>query len=117
MSDWHGGLLQRPSLGPRADRADPYDGFSPLFVEQEQGLQAHFAERSARNADEVCTFVLTVYGQSYSPSSPAKLMCRLGFEYNKPLLLPAQADEAKQAALIARYEALTAWLGASCAKG
>ena len=33
-------------------------------------------------------------------------MRRLGFEYKKPQLLPAQADEAKQAAFIASYEAL-----------
>ena len=36
----------------------------------------------------------------------ARLMRRPGFEYKKPLSLPAQADEARQAAFIAMYEAL-----------
>jgi len=84
-----------------------------LSVEQEQVLQAHFAEHPARNSDEVCAFVLTEYGQSYSPSGAAKLMRRLEFEYKKPKLLPAQADEAKQAAFIAQYEALMTGLGAN----
>ena len=33
-------------------------------------------------------------------------MGRLGFVYKKPQSLPAQADEAKQAAFITKYEAL-----------
>ena len=33
-------------------------------------------------------------------------MRRLGFVYKKPRTLPAQADEAKQAAFIAKYETL-----------
>jgi hypothetical protein len=33
-------------------------------------------------------------------------MGRLGFVYKKPQLLPARADEVKQAAFIAKYEAL-----------
>ena len=39
-------------------------------------------------------------------------MRRLGFAYKKPQLLPTQADEAKQAAFIARYEALMNGLAA-----
>ena len=39
-------------------------------------------------------------------------MGRLGFVYKKPQSLPAQADEAKQAAFIAKYEALMMGLGA-----
>ena len=39
-------------------------------------------------------------------------MRRLGFEYKKPLSLPAQADEAGQAAFIAMYEALLSGSGA-----
>ncbi|MCP3971727.1 MAG: IS630 family transposase [Rhodobacteraceae bacterium] len=84
-----------------------------LSVEQERVLKAHFTEHPARNVDEVCANVLAEYGQSYSPSGAAKLMRRLGFEYKKPQLLPAQADEAKQAALIAQYEALMTGLGAN----
>jgi hypothetical protein len=40
-------------------------------------------------------------------------MRRLGFMYKKPRSLPAQADEARQAAFIARYEALMTGLEAN----
>ena len=77
-----------------------------LTVDQEQAVKDHFSEHPALNVDEVCAHILSCYGESYSPSGGAKLMHRLGFEYKKPRLLPAQADEAKQAAFSARYEAL-----------
>lgn len=77
-----------------------------LSVEQERATQAHFTEPSARNADEVCAYILTEHDQSYSASGAAKLMRRLGFIYKKPQSLPAQTDEIKQAAFIAQYEAL-----------
>jgi transposase len=83
-----------------------------LSVVQEQALKAHFTEHPARNVDEVCAYVLAECGQSYSPSGAAKLMRRLWFAYKKPQLLPAQADEAKQAAFIAQYEALMNGLAA-----
>lgn len=73
-----------------------------LSAQQEQALKAHFAEHPARNADEVCAYILTQYAQSYSPSGAARLMARLGFEYknqngcppkrmkpSRPRLLPA----------------------------
>jgi transposase len=84
-----------------------------LPVECEQALSAHFTEHSARSADEICAYILAEYGQSYSASGAARLMRRLGFEYKKPQLLPAQADEAKQAAFIAQYEALMTGLAAN----
>ncbi len=83
-----------------------------LSVTQEQGLKARFTENPARNVDEVCAYVPAEYGQSYSSSGAARLMRRPGFEYKKPRLPPAQADEVKQAAFIAMYEALMSGLGA-----
>ena len=83
-----------------------------LSLEQERATQAHFTEHSARNADEVCAYILAEHGQSYSSAGAAKLMRRLGFVYKKPRTLPAQADEAKQAAFIAKYETLMMGLGA-----
>jgi transposase len=83
-----------------------------LSLEQERATQAHFTEHSARNADEVCAYILAEHGQSYSSAGAAKLMRRLGFVYKKPQSLPAQADEAKQAAFISKYETLMMWLGA-----
>ena len=72
-----------------------------LSVTHERALKAHFAKNPARNVDEVCAYVPAEYGQSYSSSGAARLMRRLGFEYKKPRLLPAQANEVKQAAFIA----------------
>ena len=83
-----------------------------LSLEQERATQAHFTEHSARNVDEICAYILAAYGQNYSSAGAAKLMRRLGFVYKKPQSLPAQADEAKQAAFIARYEALMTGLEA-----
>ena len=77
-----------------------------LSLEPERATQAHFAEHFARNADEVCAYILAEHGHSYSSAGAAKLMRRLGFVYKKPRTLPAQADETKQAAFIAKYEAL-----------
>ena len=50
-----------------------------LSVEQERATQAHFTEPSARNADEVCAYILAEHDQSYSASgaplsSPQPLM-------------------------------------------
>ena len=81
-------------------------------LEQERATQAHFTEQSARNADEVCACIVAEHGQSYSSAGAAKLMGRLGFVYKKPQSLPARADEANQAAFIAKYEALMMGLGA-----
>lgn len=69
-------------------------------------LKEHFTSNPASSADEVCAYILAEYGQSYCASGAAKLMHRLGFVYKKPQSLPAQADEAKQEAFIAAYEAL-----------
>ena len=48
-----------------------------LSLEQERATQAHFTEHSARNADEVCAYILAEHGQSYSSAGAAKLMRRL----------------------------------------
>lgn len=83
-----------------------------LSVAQEQALKAHFTECLAQNVDQVRAFVLSEHNLTYSRSGAAKLMARLGFEYKKPKLLPAQANEAQQAAFIAQYEALISGLAA-----
>ncbi len=80
-------------------------------MEQETSLKSHFTKNHARNAHEVCAYILAEYGQSYCPSGAAKLMHRLGFTYKKPQSMPAQADEAKQEAFITHYETLMTQLG------
>ena len=82
-----------------------------LSVAQEQALTVHFTNNPASSADEVCAYILAEYGQNYCTSGAAKLIHRLGFVYKKPQSLPAQADEAKQEAFIAYYEALMTGLG------
>ncbi|MCP4073804.1 MAG: IS630 family transposase [Hyphomicrobiales bacterium] len=82
-----------------------------LFAAQETALTEHFTNNPASSADEVCAYILAEYGQSYCTSGAVKLMHRLGFVYKKPQSLPAQADEAKQEAFIAYYEALMTGLG------
>ncbi len=77
-----------------------------LTEEQEQALKARFVEHPARTADEVCVYGLAGFGEACTSSGAVRLMRRLGFEYKKPHLTPSQADEAEQAAFIAKYEAL-----------
>lgn len=83
-----------------------------LNAEQEQAVKAHFIEHPARNADEICEYISKRYGQTYSAAGAAKLMRRLGFEYKKPALLPAQADEVKQKEFISNYNDLVTGLAA-----
>ena len=82
-----------------------------LSVAQEEELKVHFSDTAPRNTDEVRAHILAQYGQRYCSSGAAKLMRRLGFEYTKPQVLPARADEAEQKAFIAAYEALMMGLG------
>lgn len=83
-----------------------------LSAEQETAVKAHFSDNRARSVDEVCAHILAKYNRIYCVSGAAKLMRRLGFEYKKPQSLPSQADEAMQAAFIAKYAALITGLGA-----
>ena len=55
-----------------------------LSFEQERATKAHFTERFGQNAYEVCDYILTEHGQSYSSPRAAKPMGRLGFVYKKP---------------------------------
>lgn len=82
-----------------------------LLLTQEKALTEHSTRNPASSADEVCAYILEEYGQNYCSSGAVKLMHRLGFVYKKPQSMPAQADEAKQEAFIATYEALMTGLG------
>ena len=77
-----------------------------LSEAQEAELSAHLSERLYRDTGEVAGHIRSAYGVIYSHSGLIKLMHRLGFEYKRPKSLPAQADEAKQAAFIKGYEKL-----------
>ncbi len=77
-----------------------------LSWEQEAELSAHLGARLYRDTGEVASHIQASYGVRYSHSGCLKLLHRLGFEYKRPESLPAQANEAKQAAFIAGYETL-----------
>ena len=77
-----------------------------LSREQEAELSAHLGARLYRDTGEVAAYILAYYGVTYSQSGCIKLLHRLGFEYKRPKSLPAQADEAKQAAFIEAYDKL-----------
>jgi hypothetical protein len=48
-----------------------------LSIVQENKLKVHFSDSPARNADEICAYILAEYGQSYCALGAAKLMRRL----------------------------------------
>ncbi len=77
-----------------------------LSQAQEAELSAHLGARLYRDTGAVAACIQATYGVTYSHSGCLKLMHRLGFEYKRPKSLPAQADEAKQAAFIEGYEGL-----------
>ncbi len=77
-----------------------------LSREQEADLSAHLGERLYRDTGEVAAHIAATWGVIYSHSGCIKLMHRLGFEYKRPESLPAQADEAEQAAFIEAYDKL-----------
>ena len=77
-----------------------------LSAAQETELTAHLADRVYRDTGEIAAYIRARFDVAYSHSGAIKLMHRLGFAYKRPASLPAQADEAKQAAFIAHYEKL-----------
>ena len=83
-----------------------------LSAAQEAELSAHLAGRVYRDTGEIAAYIRTRFDVIYSHSGCIKLMHRLGFAYKRPTSLPAQADEAKQAAFIAHYEKLQRRLAA-----
>ncbi len=84
-----------------------------LSQAQEAELSAHLGERLYRDTGEIAAYIRATYGATYSHSGCIKLLHRLGFEYKRPESLPAQADEAKQAAFIETCETLLRGLAMS----
>lgn len=77
-----------------------------LDREQETALKVHLAANPPRSTNEVRDHIRRIYEQEFSRSGAIKLMARLGFEYRKPVPLPAVANEAAQEAFIREYETL-----------
>ena len=83
-----------------------------LSREQMAELSARLGERLMRDSGEVAAYIAARWGVVYSPSGCLALLHRLGFEYKRPESLPACSDEARQAALISRYDQLLNGLAA-----
>ena len=81
-------------------------GQSRLTTDQETTLCSWLEGRFCRSTKEIRAHITAEFDVGYSHSGCLKLMSRLGFEYRKPKALPRVADEAEQAAFIARYEDL-----------
>jgi transposase len=77
-----------------------------LTQAQESELSTYFSAHLPRDTHEVRDHIRRTYGQYFSKSGAIKLMHRLGFEYNRPKGLPAEADEDAQRAFIEAYETL-----------
>ena len=78
----------------------------PLSLAREEALKQHFTEHPPRIVHEIRAHILAAYDQSYSASGTARPMRRLGFAYNKPIALCAQAGPERQRTVIDWYEAL-----------
>tara|TARA_R110001583_G_scaffold186667_1_gene347497 strand:- start:35461 stop:36270 length:810 start_codon:yes stop_codon:yes gene_type:complete len=83
-----------------------------LTAHQEAALSAWLDERFCRSAQEIRAYIASEFGVRYAHSGCLKLLRRPGFEYRKPKPLPRVADEEKQAAFSALYEALLNTLAA-----
>src|SRR3989338_448161 len=79
---------------------------SALNAEHSSKLIAHLEEHTYLHAKNICAYVLKEYGVEYTVSGMIKWLERKGFRYKKPHGVPAKADQQKQAAFIAMYEAL-----------
>jgi len=88
------------------ERFDWKGGKAYLSKIQEAELAGYLAQNMARDTNEVRDYIRRTYGQYFSRSGAIKLLHRLGFEYSRPKLLPAEADEDKQRDFIEKYEAL-----------
>ena len=81
-------------------------GQSRLSQAEETELTVWLRENLCRDTKEVRAHIGNKYDQTYSHSGCIKLMHRLGFEYVKPMRVPAVADEEKQREYIENYKQL-----------
>lgn len=73
---------------------------------QEEELSTALRDNPMRNTNEIRAHIREVYKQEYSRSGCIKLLHRLGFDYKKPVQMPAQADVEEQKEFIAMYQQL-----------
>ena len=81
-------------------------GQTRLSQAEETELIAWLRENPCRDTKEVRVHINNKYDKGYSHSGCIKLMHRLGFEYARPVRVPAVADEENQREYIKNYEQL-----------
>lgn len=75
---------------------------------QRQALDQHLHEKLYLTAKEIAHYVEQTWGVSYSESGITQLLCRMGYVYKKPKLVPGKADTGKQRVFVECYEKLKA---------
>ena len=89
------------------DEAVRRAGSARLFEPGARGWAfSSVGERLMRDGKEMAAYIAATWGVIYGHSGCVALLHRLDFEYKRPESLPAQADEARQAAFIATHEPL-----------
>lgn len=90
----------------------PENGGSQSHLDdtQTEKLIAHLEEKTYLHVKEICAYVKTAFGISYSISGMTQWLRAHGFRYKKPHGVPAKADAEKQAAFIEQYNELKATL-------
>lgn len=94
-------FLQEAKLKPENGGSEP-----KLDNKQTQELLAHLDNNLYVDVRDICDYVWTNFGESYSRSGMTQWLGRNGFSYHKPAAAPAKADAEKQKAFIAAYEKL-----------
>lgn len=77
-----------------------------LNVSQAASLKNHLREKTYLYVKDICAYVKSTYGKTYSISGMTKWLQANGFRYKKPHGVPAKADDEKQSAFIDYYESL-----------
>ncbi len=75
---------------------------------QTQALDQHLHKNLYLTAKEIAHYVEQTWGVFCSESGITQLLCRMGYVYKMPKLLPGRADAEQQRAFVACYEELKA---------
>jgi len=74
-----------------------------LTKRQIAGLSKHLENTVYLTAKEICAYVESKYGVTYSIKGMTNLLHRLGFSYKKPKHIPGKADQEAQEEFIDKY--------------
>lgn len=84
---------------------------SYLSIAETASLKGHLREVTYLYVKDICSYVKSSYGKSYSISGMTKWLQSNAFRYKKPHGVPAKADIEKQARFIDDYKSLKKSLG------